>query len=173
MKKHLFLFLLCAGALFSSCKDDDHDLSVLYGKWESVGFDYRIMPQDAAVRNAVERDFLDYNTMIRLVLSESNELREYRYRRDLLMSMTSGNFFYNHGYKGNYILTDSFFGVRTLDFEIEGDRLVCRVDATRRYQDPNILETAGLTNVKDHPFDKIEIVIIYERAEFDIDDFDR
>jgi len=171
--KKVCLALLCMAALFSGCSDDDHDLSDLYGKWESVRFDYRVTPEDAAVRNAIEKDFLDYSTMFRLLVAGNNEFREYRYKREQQMVMTSGNVFYNHGYKGNYVITDGFFSVRALDFAIEGNRLLCTIDATRRYQDPNVLETAGLTNVKEHPFDKIEIVITYERAEFDIDDFGR
>ena len=163
MKKILFPLFLLFAAVFVSCNKNDHDLSVLHGKWESKTFDTQVTPDDPVLLAAVKKT-QDRFTMFRMVFGPGDEYREYRYmeNRNDYVSMTSGNYFYNHGYKARYY--DRTFSA---EFDLRDGQLVCRLDLTKYYQDPSIL---GLEAQDSRRPDKVIVTILYEQAEFEIAD---
>ena len=163
MKKIIFILAVSGLAVvFSSCKKD-HDLTVFHGKWESQSIELSITPEDPVLSTAVAKA-LEHYTMSRFIFGPGNEFREYRYieNREDPTSMTTGTCFYHSGYKGRYKVHDLI--VSLLEFELAQDRLTVRFDLSEFFRDPNNL---GIEDPKSHPFDKIEAVILHDRAEFD------
>ena len=160
----LLVILLSASAFFSCSKEHEYDF--LYGRWESVEASVELVPKNEELRAAIENDLLGYAFELRFY-EEEHRFEEYCYiASGQFRAMSSGNYFYNNGYKGHFPpYLSGFFQNTHFEIDRRGELLEVRCDATRRYTDPLFWPENVAAQWENVRIDRVSVSWFYVRSE--------
>lgn len=154
----LYLGLMMGWSL-AGCSKTDHDLSWLYGQWETSSLQFTVLPADQPLRQAVQESF-PYDAF-RLEFDPNGQFYEAHSMNGQFVTMVLGNYFYNHGYKGRFVHPSLMFDTR--HFEPVDQQLMFAIDLTEYYRNT---PPQGFEDFASHAFEQIRLNARFERAEF-------